>query len=369
MAKTRVTLRVKPASKKMTITNDETPATPVSTVSIPEVETPASSIYARLQDDLVDSDTSVSNYKKIGKKHPNLYAKDPMEIDKKPKTKKMKPTSDDDDDDDDIPVGNDYVKTEPNDTEESDDEEVYVLGNIKVPEKPVVPLGNGRSGIPIAFIVPNTRLSDNVYAHLAVLCYGFSHNGDPKPGFHNHVLALTVKNGDLPFFTTRNVGEGALVDLVDVNGDVIKQVLENNSNKDKKATAVWIVTKRTQDTVKLDALFKGFLAAVNQLMWNGTLLTKPVVALTPHHIVEPLHGIGKYVGQTGCENLIMRFFNDFKSRNKWGKDHKQLLLQLWNPGNWTLDNATFFGAPGSFMMESEKAKYKEQIENRKKNNN
>ena len=98
MAKTRVTLRVKTPQKEMTITSIETPATPVSTVSIPDAETPASSISAKLQDDLVDSDASVSSYKKIPKKHPNLFAKDPMEIDTKPKHKKIKPTFDDDDD-------------------------------------------------------------------------------------------------------------------------------------------------------------------------------------------------------------------------------------------------------------------------------
>ena len=107
---------------------------------------------------------------------------------------------------------------------------------------------------------------------------------------------------------------------------------------------------------------------MNQLQWNGTALNKPVVALTPNHIIAPVHGIGTYVGQTGCENLIMQFFNDFKPRNKWGKDHKPLLLQLWNPGNWTLDNATYFGAPGSFMTETEKEKYNEQLEIRNKNN-
>jgi hypothetical protein len=68
MAKTKVTLRVKTPPKNMTITSVETPATPVSTVSIPEIETPASSISAKLQDDTVDSDASVSSYKKIQKK-------------------------------------------------------------------------------------------------------------------------------------------------------------------------------------------------------------------------------------------------------------------------------------------------------------
>jgi hypothetical protein len=63
----------------------------------------------------------------------------------------------------------------------------------------------------------------------------------------------------------------------------------------------------------------------------------------------------------------MRFFNDFRPRNRWGAEHKQLLHQLWNPGGWTLDNATFLGASGSWMTAAEKTKYTEQVANRKNN--
>jgi hypothetical protein len=277
-----------------------------------------------------------------------------------------------DEDDDEIPVGDEYIAQEEKEAPESGDEEVYPLGNTKKPgtakPKPVVS-GNGYSGAPVAWMVPNFKLADAAVAHIAMVPYGFDANGDPKPGFHNHVLKTLVESEENLFFTSRNIGAESLVNLVNRDGDLISIPAMTSMGKDvdKMATGIWIVTRYEQSPPKLETLFNGFLAALNTLQWNGKLLNQRIRALTPEHLILPQNGLGPYVGQIGCEQIIKRFYDDFRPRNRWGKDHRELLAQLWNKGGWTLDNATFFGAPLTWMTETERAKYAEQVANRNNN--
>ena len=70
-------------------------------------------------------------------------------------------------------------------------------------------------------MVPNIKICNFANAHVAAVSYGFAPNGDPVPGFHNHVLQTMVKDEDNPFFISKNVGQDSLVELVDCAGDVI----------------------------------------------------------------------------------------------------------------------------------------------------
>jgi hypothetical protein len=66
MAKTKVTRRVK-ASAEDTIQSEVgstgEPGTPLSSVTVTDIGTPASSTSAKMNDDLVDSDSETGNYK------------------------------------------------------------------------------------------------------------------------------------------------------------------------------------------------------------------------------------------------------------------------------------------------------------------
>ena len=114
-------------------------------------------------------------------------------------------------------------------------------------------------------------------------------------------------------------------------------------------------------------MFAGFLGAVNNGKWNGELLKQKVMPMSPDKFLLPVHGIGKYLGQAGCERIITRFYQDFQPRNRWGKTHKDLLKKFWNPGAWTLDNATYFGAPLNWLTQQERNKYDDQLANRDAN--
>ena len=116
-----------------------------------------------------------------------------------------------------------------------------------------------------------------------------------------------------------------------------------------------------------NTLFAGFIGAINSGKWNGDSLKQQVMPLSPEKFVSPIRGIGHFIGQVGCEKIITRFYTDFLPRNRWGKTHKDLLKTFWNPGAWTLDNATFFGAPLNWLSQPEKDKYDEQLVNRAKN--
>ena len=76
---------------------------------------------------------------------------------------------------------------------------------------------------------------------------------------------------------------------------------------------------------------------------------------------------GFYVGRHGCEQLVKRFWSNFTPHNRWGKDHRDLLAQFWNPSGWTLDNATYFGAPISWLTQPEPERYNKQVSDRKPN--
>ena len=120
----------------------------------------------------------------------------------------------------------------------------------------------------------NIKLDQFAVAHIAAISYGFEENGDPKPGFHNFVLRTMIKGDEITFFTTRNVGEQSLVDLVNHEGDAIFIPSVTNQGKvvDKRATAVWMVTRYDQNATKLNTLFSGFLNALNNAKWNSSVL-------------------------------------------------------------------------------------------------
>jgi hypothetical protein len=255
--------------------------------------------------------------------------------------------------------------------EGDDPPEDFPLGNSKKPGTgtTAVKKGNGHSGSPVAWMVPNVNIKNFVHAHVGAVSYGFAPNSDPVPGFHNHVLKTMVKDEDNPFFTTKNVGEDSLVDLVNRDGDVIvtPAVTTRGNSIEKKVTAVIFFTRYEQSPQRLNALFSGFLGTLNNAKWNGTTLNQKVSALTPERFITPCDGIGAFVGRSGCEKLISRFWTYFTPCNRWGKDHRDLLGQIWNPGGWTLNDATYFGAPLSWLKQAERDRYDEQVAERNQN--
>ena len=163
----------------------------------------------------------------------------------------------------------------------------------------------------------------------------------------------------IDFFTTKNVGRNSIVQLVDEVGDVIFEELTNGGFK--YVTAFFIVRRSTQAPAKLEKLFQGFVDAMNNAIWNGKKLNHQVKARTPNHFILPQAGIGYHVGQHGCKTLVEKFWDDFMPHTRWGKDKKDLLRAFWNPGAWTLDNATYFGAPLSWLTQAEREKYNAQL--------
>jgi hypothetical protein len=371
MAKTRVTQRVKASAEDNTdpmVASVGQPGTPVSSVTVTDAGTTASGASAKLNDEeLVDTDDDMP----ILRKRKDYFADDPMDLDRK--LQKANPKEDTFDDDDEIPVGDGFIGEETKvEAEDSGNDEDFPLGNNKKPglgKTGATSHGNGRSGIPVASMLVHIKLSTFAYAYLAMVSYGFTQDGVHKPGFHNYVLRTMVVGEECPFYTTRNVGEDSLVELVDNQGDAINVSTVTGKGKaiQKQATAVWIITRHQLPPAKLNALFAGFLETFNTAQWNGSELTQKVAALTPEHFIHPCDGIGPYVGQTGCEKIIKRFYDDFRPHNRWGGKHKELLASLWNPGGWTLDNATYFGAPRSWMKTSEQDKYAAQVANRNNN--
>ena len=339
------------------------PGTPVTTVTITDLETPSSVATGGTFGDLVDSNVDESP---IPRKRKPGYFDDEMMTDKKPAAGVLGDKINVDDDDE-IPIGEEYLQPLAKAVEEIlDDEEDFPLGNVKKPGTgmPVNKKGNMYAGNPVAWMVPNIKIENFAFAHLAALSYGFEINNDPKPGFHNHVLRCLVQAEDIQFFTTKNIGSENIVEMVNRSGQIIAFPIPERTTY-KRATAILIFTRFQQTPAKLTALFNGFVTAINNGKWNGSVLKQKVTPLTPEHFLTTSSGIGPYIGQIGCENIIKRFYSDFQSRNRWGKDHRDLLSAFWNPGAWTLDNATFFGAPLSWLTQEERDKYIEQVANRK----
>ena len=202
-------------------------------------------------------------------------------------------------DDDEIPIGEENIETDkdlPADGAETTLD--FPLGNSKKPgtegKTEGYKKGNGNSGAPVAWMVTKVKMENFAHAHVGGISYGFDSNKNPVPGFHNHVLCIIIKDEDVDFFATKNAGEESLVDLVDHNGDVISipTVTTKGQSIDKKATAVFFVTRYEQSTARLNALFSGFLGALNNAQWNGTTLNQRVLALTPEHFLTPIDGIG-----------------------------------------------------------------------------
>jgi hypothetical protein len=357
------------------------PGTPVSTTApVTDVETPVSINYAQASQTLVDTDVDSEDGIFFNREGPiprklkrktetdDYFKDDPMETDIKPEV--FKSSKSEDQDEDEIPIAPD-VKPEADVAEvENNPDEDYPLGNtVKPGSLKTVKKGNGQANIPVIWMVPNIKIKNFAVAHIGVLSYGFETNGDPKPGFQNHVLRLMVQDEETDFFTTKNVGKQSLVDLVDSAGEVVAvpDTTRNGSAIKKNVSAVFFVTRFEQSPDRINALFSGFVNTINKATWNGTPLNQKVQPLTPEHFIHPTNGVGAFVGQAGCEQLIKRFFSDFSPRNRWGKDHRDVLAQLYNPGAWTLENATYFGAPLSWLSQTERDMYAEQVANRDNN--
>ena len=179
---------------------------------------------------------------------------------------------------------------------------------------------------PIAYMVANVPVKQNAVVHIATLCYGFETNGDIKPGFHNHILKCAVKSEEVTYFTARNIGVENLVQLVDQNGDIIAiPAMSSGKNILKNMTAIIIFTRYLQTPIKINALFAGFVGAINNRKWNGELLKQKVMPMTPDKFLLTIHGIGKFICQSECERIIKRFYSNFLPRNRWGQPHKALL--------------------------------------------
>jgi hypothetical protein len=137
------------------------------------------------------------------------------------------------------------------------------------------------------------------HTHASGIRYGLEANGDPIPGFHNHVLHIMIKDEDVNFFTTKNGGEDSLVELVDQAGDVIiiTAVAPRGVSIEKKLTAFYFVPHFEQNSTSLNALFAGLLGAPNNnAKWNGNILNQKVMALNPSTLSPPVTATGNLSG-------------------------------------------------------------------------
>lgn len=377
MARTKTTKRTKNSEEDVPISLPlAQPGTPGSTTAtVTDGGTPVSAYASTtltqpcLEDTDNESDDSVFNKQeyRIPKLKRKTFKDDPMDTtDVKPvpsATFVAVPVKQETDTDDEIPIPPDKkpAAQKKNEAVDENADVEYPLGNVVKPGTVVNPYknSNARRNQPVVYMIKNIKVKNFAVAHLGVLSYGFEEDGSPKPGFYNFVLETMVKDEDLDFFTSRNVGIQSLVQLVNSEGNVIAIPGTSVGGTDhmKNVTGVFFVTRFEQSDARINALFDGFLNTIQKSTWNGGTLNQKVHALTPEHFIPAPKGIGAFVGTGGCEQLITRFYSDFVPRKNWGKEHRDLLSSFWNPGLWTLSNAVHFGAPLSWLTEIERDKY------------